>query len=143
MLGAVGLFGLTSTDALAQANNDPTGAVANGDRFLGIQGQTLRLRISDLLANDDGFNRRFRRAFLVGGNTGSGGANPSSAGIARLSRNGNFLVMRLRNDFEGDTSFKYEISYRARRNGPTLRSSANVFINVLPAVSPGSGVGGA
>jgi hypothetical protein len=135
--GAVGLLGLASTDALAQANNDPTGAVANGDRFLGVQNSTIRIRISTLLANDRGNNIRFRRAFLIPGNTDDGGANPSSAGIARLSRNGNFLLVRLRNDFVGDTSFKYEISAREGRR--TVRSRANVFINVLPAVSPGNG----
>lgn len=134
LAGAVGLLGLASTDALAQANNDPTGAVANGDRFLGVENSTIRIRISDLLANDNGRNIRFRRAFKISGNTGSGGANPSSAGILRLSRNGNFLLVRLRNDFTGDTSFKYEISNRVGRR--TVLSRANVFIRVLDSVSP-------
>ncbi len=132
MVGAVGFLGLASTDALAQANNDPTGAVASGERFLGVQSSTIRINIrNDLLANDRGRKIRFRRAFLV---SGSAPNNPSSAGILNIRRNGNILLVRLRNNFVGDTSFKYEISAReGRRN---VRSRANVFINVLPAVSP-------
>jgi hypothetical protein len=137
IVGGISLLGLASSDALAvTAFNDPTGAVRNGARIVGIQGTRLRIRISSLLSNDRGRNIEFLRAFKIPGNIGRGGQNPSSAGILRLfrSQNGQFVVVRLRNNFVGDTSFKYEIR-GSRQPGGTRRERANVFIRVTE-VSP-------
>ncbi len=127
--GAVALLGVGTGEVLAQAANDPTGAVRDGIGYLGVPGTILRLRISsDLLANDSGRNIRFRRAFRISGNEDEGGQNPSSAGILSIRRSGNFLLIRLANNFTGTSSFKYEISYRNPGSRRTFRSRANVFI---------------
>jgi hypothetical protein len=132
IVGGISLLGLASSDALAvTAFNDPTGAVRDGARIVGIQGTKIRIRISFLLSNDRGRNIKFLRAFKIPGNIDDGGQNPSSAGILRIfrSQNGKFLVVRLRNNFVGDTSFKYEIK-GSRQPGGTRRERANVFIRV-------------
>jgi hypothetical protein len=135
IVGGISLLGFASSDALAvTAFNDPTGAVRDGARIVGIQGTKLRIKISSLLSNDKGRNKQFLRAFKIPGNIDDGGQNPSSAGILRLflSKNGKFLVVRLRNNFVGDTSFKYEIR-GSRQPGGTRRDRANVFIRVVAA----------
>lgn len=132
LVGALALAGVSAAHASdTNANNDPTGAVRDGTRFLAVSNSTIRLNIKQMLLNNDHpSTARFVRAFKI---PGSAPNNPSSAGIRslRVSDNGKVLLVRLR-EFVGDTSFKYVI--RSRRAGS--QSRANVFINVLPSISP-------
>ena len=123
-IGALAFVAFASTDASAGVNarNDPGG----GDRFEAVQGSTLRLRIStDLLDNDRATGRDEIRFNSF---------NDKSQGIANIkrSKNGKFLIVKLANNFEGNTNFRYTI--RGSRSGD--RDRAKVFLRVGQQASP-------
>jgi hypothetical protein len=123
-IGALAFITAASTDASAKvkARNDPGG----GDRFEAVQGSKLRLRISSDLLDNDSATGRDKIQFRGAGDEGRGIAN------IRLSKNGKFLIVKLANNFEGNTSFRYTI--RGSRSGD--RDRAKVFLRVGADVSP-------
>ena len=117
LVGALALLGLGATPAFAvQANND-------GPIFTSVPGSTLSIRISLLLSNDTpGLTARsFVKAFRT----------TQSSGIKSLSVNKKTGLIKvvLRNNFVGQTLFRYQITSLTKPKGTSV---ASVFIVVSP-----------